>query len=74
MSLYKESGLHIGPSALFRRESPMKTMHRFFLAEEVLMLSVVQLDYGDSSKSEEPSFPTLSSCTCRALYLFCKGS
>jgi len=38
------------------------------------MLSEVWLDFGNTTNWGEPSSPPLSSCPCRALYLFCRGS
>jgi len=73
-SLRRGSGLHIGPSAPFRSESPITTTHLFFLAEVVSMLRVVCLDFGGTTKREEPSSPVLSSCPCRALYMFCRAA
>jgi len=43
-SLCRGSGLHIGPSALFSKESPMTVTCRFFFADEILMLSEVWLE------------------------------
>ena len=38
------------------------------------MLSEVWLDFGNTTNWGEPSSPPLSSCPCRALYLFHRGS
>ena len=73
-SLRRGFGLHIGPSAPFSRESPVPMTRLFFLADEVLMLGEDWSDFGSTTNWGEPSSPPLSSCPCRALYLFRRGS
>jgi len=56
-------------TSAFSSESPVTMTRHFFLAEEVLMLRLVQLDFGDTSKWENhhphhcPVDPA-AHCTC----------
>ena len=73
-SLRRGFGLHIGPSAPFSKESPITMTRHFFLVNEVLMLGEDWSDLGSTTIWGEPSSPPLSTCPCRTLYLFFRGS
>ena len=72
--LCRRSSLRIGLSAPFSKESPITVTRHFFLVNEVLMLGEDWSDLGSTTNWGEPSSPPLSTCPCRTLYLFFRGS
>lgn len=74
LSLRSGSSVHIGLFVPLRRKSLMTMTHLFFAfyMEAVFTQGVGWLNLSDTSNLDEPSFSSLFSCTCRALYLLCQ--